>query len=303
MNPFDLTAGAGGERIAVVTVVHGRHDHLALQHRSLGRSAVLLDDWVVVAMDDPWPARWRTGFPPTPHVVPVAGTEQGLPLAAARNLGARTAIRRGADLLVFLDVDCLASPGLALAYAAASRRPESTDALLCGPVAYLPPPPPGGYDLRTVGDLGLPHPSRPAPLPGTVELDPDGHRLFWSLSFALTPATWERIGGFDEAYVGYGGEDTDFAQRAAAAGVPVAWVGGARAAHQHHPTQDPPVQHLHDIVRNARLFHDRWGWWPMEGWLGAFAEQGLVHWEGDTLELVPEPAGVGLEMPTSSSES
>ena len=89
MNPFDLTAGAGGERIAVVTVVHGRHDHLALQHRSLGRSAVLLDDWVVVAMDDPWPARWRTGFPPTPHVVPVAGTEQGLPLAAARNLGAR----------------------------------------------------------------------------------------------------------------------------------------------------------------------------------------------------------------------
>lgn len=274
-------------RIAVVTVVHGRHDHLQLQHRSLGRSAVLLDDWVVVAMDDPWPARWRTGFPPTPHVVETGAGDTGLPLAAARNLGARTALERGADLLVFLDVDCLASPGLALAYDVASRRPESSGALLCGPVSYLPPAPPGGYDLRSVAELSTPHRSRPAPPPGTVELDPQGHRLFWSLSFALTPATWRRIGGFDEAYVGYGGEDTDFAQRAAAAGVPIAWVGGARAAHQHHPTQDPPVQHLHDIVRNARVFHDRWGWWPMEGWLDAFVRRGLVRAVDDDYRVVP----------------
>jgi GT2 family glycosyltransferase len=264
-------------RIAVVTVVHGRHHHLQAQQRSLARSAVLVDDYVVVAMDDPWPARWRTTFPPAPHVVEIDGTADGLPLAAARNLGARTAIGRGADLLVFLDVDCLASPGLALAYDQASRRPGCGDALLCGPVAYLPPAPPGGYDLHTVESLGAPHPSRPAPLPGAVELDPEGHRLFWSLSFAVTPATWDRVGGFDEAYVGYGGEDTDFAQRAAAAGVPVAWVGGARASHQHHPTQDPPVQHVADIVRNGRLFRDRWGWWPMEGWISAFAALGLVR--------------------------
>ncbi|GAA0201188.1 glycosyltransferase [Cytobacillus oceanisediminis] len=276
-----MNLDAAAPRIAVVTVAHGRHDHLQLQHRSLGRSAVLLDDWIVVAMDDPWPARWRTGFPPTPHVVETDASDAGLPLAAARNLGARTALERGADLLVFLDVDCLASPGLALAYDVASRRPDCDGALLCGPVAYLPPAPRGGYDLRSVAELGRPHRSRPAPPPGTVDLDPHGHRLFWSLSFAVTAATWGRIGGFDEAYVGYGGEDTDFAQRAAAAGVPIAWVGGARAAHQHHPTQDPPVQHLHDIVRNAHVFHARWGWWPMEGWLDAFVQRGLVHADDD----------------------
>lgn len=265
-------------RVAVVTVVHGRHDHLRLQHRSLGRSAVLPDDWVVVAVDDPWPrGRWRTAFAPSPRVVELDTTPHGLPLAAARNIGARTALERGADLLVFLDVDCLASPGLTLAYDTASRRPESAGALLCGPVSYLPPPPAGGYDLRSVGELAEPHPSRPAPPPGEVLLDPDGHRLFWSLSFALTRPTWERIGGFDETYVGYGGEDTDFGQRAAAVGVPVAWVGGARASHQHHPTQDPPVQHVDDIVRNGRFFRDRWGWWPMEGWLDAFVDQGLVE--------------------------
>ncbi len=202
-------------------------------------------------------------------------------VAAARNLGARTAIERGADLVVFLDVDCLASPGLVLAYEEASRRPLAEDAVLCGPVSYLHPPPAGGYDLHTVHALATPHAARPCPFPGDVVVDTDGHDLFWSLSFALTPQTWERVGGFDEAYAGYGAEDTDFGQRAAAAGVPLAWVGGARASHQHHPTQTPPVQHLYDVLRNGRLFRDRWGRWPMQGWLDAFEEQGLVRRTGD----------------------
>ena len=38
----------------------------------------------------------------------------------------------------------------------------------------------------------------------------DEYRLFWSLSFAVTGDV-VRVGGFDEAYEGYGGEDTDFA--------------------------------------------------------------------------------------------
>jgi hypothetical protein len=32
-----------------------------------------------------------------------------------------------------------------------------------------------------------------------------------------------------------------------------------------------------DIVRNGRLFRDRWGWWPMEGWISSFAALGLVR--------------------------
>lgn len=266
----------GPGRVAVVTVVHGRHRHLWLQQRSLAEGAVPPDDHVVVAMDDPraawWPAPGRR-----PHVVHLPRTDERLPLAAARNLGARTAIERGADLLLFLDVDCIASPGLVLAYEEASRRPLTEDAVLCGPVSYLPPPPAGGYDLHTVHALATPHAARPCPCPGDVVVDTDGHDLFWSLSFALTPQTWERVGGFDEAYAGYGAEDTDFGQRAAAAGVPLAWVGGARASHQHHPTQTPPVQHLDDVLHNGRLFRDRWGRWPMQGWLDAFEEQGLVR--------------------------
>jgi GT2 family glycosyltransferase len=109
--------------------------------------------------------------------------------------------------------------------------------------------------------------------------------LFWSLAFAVTPATHARIGGFDPGYEGYGAEDTDYAFRARAAGVPLTWVGGAWAHHQHHPVSHPPVEHLADIVRNARRFRWRWGRWPMEGWLAAFARDGLVAWDPDGTRL------------------
>ena len=36
------------------------------------------------------------------------------------------------------------------------------------------------------------------------------------------------------------------------------------------------MQHLESILRNATLFHRRWGEWPMPGWLEEFERQGLV---------------------------
>ena len=81
--------------------------------------------------------------------------------------------------------------------------------------------------------------------------------------FALTSPVWQRIGGFCTEYTGYGGEDTDYAQKAAAEKITMRWVGGAHAFHQFHPISEPPIEHLADIVANAALFHRRWGWWPM----------------------------------------
>jgi GT2 family glycosyltransferase len=106
------------------------------------------------------------------------------------------------------------------------------------------------------------------------------YELFWSLSFAVTAAVWQRIGGFCTDYTGYGAEDTDFAQKAAAASITMRWVGGAHAYHQFHATSDPPTQHLRDIVMNAIVFHRRWGWWPMRGWLDAFEALGLISRDG-----------------------
>jgi GT2 family glycosyltransferase len=263
--------------LAVVTIVHGRHDHLALQEAGLLRSTRLPDVHVVVAMDDPAIAD-LAGRDPFPRRVIHVPRENGhLPLARARNIGAQTAIAGGATVLVFLDVDCIPGPGLVRAYEDAAIHPATSRDLLCGPVSYLPPPPPGGYPLDDLPSLGEPHAARPLPPPGTVERSREGYELFWSLSFAVASDTWFDIGGFDEAYLGYGGEDTDFALRAQAAGTVLAWVRDAEAFHQHHPVSSPPLEHVDDIVRNARLFHERWGTWPMGGWLDEFERRGLVR--------------------------
>lgn len=272
----------------VVTVVHGRHDHLAHQRELLAAGRVRPAAHVVVRMDDDVEVAIPGGVDTTWVDVPV-GTG-GLPLAAARNAGARESLRQGADLLVFLDVDCLPGPDLVGTYEEAAEI--MPDAVLCGPVSYLPPPPPEGYDLAHLSSAVDPHPARPAPSPGDVTRS-DAHDLFWSLSFATTPATWQRCGGFDEAYVGYGGEDTDFGQRARAAGVDLAWVGGADAFHQHHPVSRPPVEHVDDILRNGALFHARWGWWPMAGWLGEMEQLGLVRRQGEGWVRVDSVVGAG----------
>jgi hypothetical protein len=40
------------------------------------------------------------------------------------------------------------------------------------------------------------------------------------------------------------------------------------------------VRHLDDILRNGALFAERWGWWPMQGWLDEFQSMGLVRSDG-----------------------
>ena len=156
------------------------------------------------------------------------------------------------------------------------------DAVLAGPVTYLPPGS-DASDRSALQRATAPHAARPNPPDRTTQMAAaDEYPLFWSLSFAMTVATWQRIGGFDEAYEGYGGEDTDFAFTLRNRGVPLVWVGGAHAYHQHHPTSSPPWQHLDDILRNGARFAQRWGEWPMTGWLRAFAEEGAVKWDGSS---------------------
>lgn len=258
-------------RIAVITAAAGRHAHLRMQRAGLLAGELQPDRHVIVAMGD---RELRAAVPapgPPPLVRYLPANRRRLPLSAARNLGARAALADGAELLVFLDVDCIPGEHLIERYAQACAVPRR---LASGPVAYLPPPPEQGYRLDELA--GSPaHPARPVPADDEIVTGGD-HALFWSLSFALTAATWKRIGGFCEQYVGYGGEDTDFGQLARRAGADHVWVGGAWAYHQHHESHDPPLDHVHDIVRNAQIFERRWGWTPMQGWLREFEQRGLV---------------------------
>lgn len=277
--------------VGVVTIAHGRRDHLEGQHRSLAAGSRLPDHYLVVAMDDESIEPCTRGGlrREVVHIPAEPGGE--LPLATARNRGVAELLRRAVDVVVLLDVDCLAGVDLVAAYAQVVT--QHPDQIWSGPVTYLPPPPATGYPVADPAALASwddPHPARPAPAPGELVWAGDAD-LFWSLSFAIAPASWTATGGFCEDYVGYGGEDTDFAQSALAAGVGLGWVGGARAFHQHHPVSSPPVEHLQAILRNGRIFHRRWGRWPMTGWLEEFESRGLVCHVGDDWSAADQVTG------------
>ena len=263
----------------VITLVHGRSAHLANLIQGLELSSVVPQALWVVHMNEAPGAFASHLFPINTLQIDEPG---GLPLAKARN--SVSAIDPMAPW-VFLDVDCIPAHDLLAQYRdALQARPE---ALHLGQVRYLPEGANGpGWSEATLYALGVEHPLARFRLgPGSVV----PHHLFWSLNFACTGQVLARIGGFDEGYQGYGGEDTDFAFRARREGVKI-YDTAAMAFHQYHATYDPPLNHFADIVANARRFHSRWGVWPMEGWLRAFCEQGLLHWTDDRLEIIQAPA-------------
>jgi GT2 family glycosyltransferase len=270
--------------LSVLTLVKNRGEHLAQTIEGLRRSEVAPMELIIVDMASEPPAKpMNTPFPT--RIVRLETS--GLPLAAARNAAAKAA---QGDILLFLDVDCIPMRGL---IDAIGRACSSRDALICAPVRYLGPKDARGEwtetDLlsRSVG-----HPVRDFPATGLRMEDNPG--LFWSLVFAVRRETFFKLGGFDEAFTGYGGEDTDFGFRAREAQVPLLFMGGAGVFHQFHDAFDPPFQHFRDILRNARVFRDKWGQWPMPGWLASFEQAGLIALGENRITLLREPSAEQL---------
>ncbi|WP_176475091.1 glycosyltransferase family 2 protein [Dietzia natronolimnaea] len=202
-----------------------------------------------------------------------------LPVARCRNAGGDRAVETGAELIIFLDVDCMPGPDLGSRYA---DLPPDTVGM--GPVTYLPESV-GAPDPAELAGLTDPHPARPFPEHGLQRLEAGEFGMFWSLSFALHAALWTRLrrefGGFDEHYTGYGAEDTDFGRRLLYRRIPVVLVAGAHAYHRWHPVSSPPVEHLQDLLRNGAHYAERWGEWPAPGWFEEFERRGLVRRDGD----------------------
>jgi hypothetical protein len=265
--------------VKVITLVHGRATHLANLIQGLESSSLVPEGLWIVHMNEPQGEFSSRVFPI--HTLQI-NELAGLPLAKARN--SVTAIDPDAHW-VFLDVDCIPVHDLLAHYRDGLQ--EQPDALHMGQVRYLPE---GancdGWNEATLYEHGVEHPlAKYRNGPGSTL----PHHLFWSLNFACTGSTFARIGGFDGDYQGYGGEDTDFAFRARHEGVELL-DNPAMAFHQYHATYDPPLNHFADIVVNAQRFHSRWGVWPMEGWLGAFRELGLLDWTDERLEVIQAPS-------------
>ncbi|UUR08110.1 glycosyltransferase family 2 protein [Sphingomonas glaciei] len=278
--------------ISVCTLGSGRASHLRNLVEALARSHTMPAELVIgVMQDEPYdlPA---TPFPIRQHVL---GSGK-LTLAAARNRAAHEAAH---ERLVFLDIDCIPDPDLVADYDA---RMDLADGILMGEVLYLPKgATDGGLDFDHFAGLGVKHSERSGP-PDTPLGSCTDYRCFWSLNFAMRRSAFLRLGGFDEAYVGYGGEDTDFGRTAAEAGLTFHWTRGARAYHQYHAHHMPPVHHLDSVLANAHRFRDKWGHVTMDHWLKAFTLMGLVERHGDDFVRVRATAEADLALTRQQSD-
>lgn len=252
--------------LSVCTLAHGRADHLTNLVHGLNAQTVRPRELVISVMQSERYDLPATEFP----VRQILLGGDGIPLAAARNIAARAAV---SDRLAFLDVDCIPDPGLVADY---DRLLGMTNAVLMGEVLYLPKgATENGIDFAQFFAAGVKHSDRAGPPDADLGSCTD-YRCFWSLNFAMHKTDFLEIGGFDERYVGYGGEDTDFGRMVAAAGGAFNWCRGARAYHQYHPHHMPPVHHIDSVIANAARFRDKWGHFTMEHWLRAFTLMGLI---------------------------
>ncbi|WP_062008083.1 glycosyltransferase [Streptomyces hygroscopicus] len=187
----------------------------------------------------------------------------GYRVASARNGGARLA---SAPLLAFLDTGVLAGPQYVEAVLAAHAAPAPAQVVFGYSYGYDPQNPrpelhtlvadfPPEEVVRRVAGASWFEDMR---LPEFAAVDFDLSRMhmpwlfFWTLNVSMPTAVFWRVGGFDEDFTGWGGEDIELGYRLHQHGIPMTvsrecW--GIEAPHER--TQDANVSTL---LRNCDLF-------------------------------------------------
>jgi len=223
-NRWDLLDGLVPDPLPAVSVVVAHYRQQAELDRTLAalarqdHPAELLE---VVVVDD--------GSPEAPRVPAgvrlVVQADEGFRLSAARNLGVRSST---GEVLCFLDADTAPEPGWVTAMsrlpALASeavvvgrrRHADFTGVAVGAPVEQEGPrhelPAPRWLDEAYRGSRDL------------LDADDRSYRHVIGAVLACSRSFLETVGGFDEDFTTYGGEDWEWAWRA--------WRGGALLAHE-----------------------------------------------------------------------
>ena len=214
-------------RVSVVVPTYDRSAMLRQTLKQLTRQSIPADEFEVIVSDDGSTDDTKSvvdEFSDRLHISYTFQEDLGFRAATARNQGARLA---SAPLLVFLDTGALPGPGfleehlrahgdlfppkLCIGYAYGynpeepmsgheeildTLTPEDTVAHFAGTPEFL--------DLRhdelARTDFSLPRRTMP-------------WSLTWSINISVSTATFRAAGGFDDEFVGWGGEDIELAYR------------------------------------------------------------------------------------------
>ncbi len=237
-NRWDLVPTGGPQRSVSVVVTHFEQQAgLDRTLAALGRQTRMPDE-VVVADDG---SRRAPSVPPGVRVV--RQEDRGFRAAAARNLG--VAATTG-DVLVLLDADTHPEPGFVEQMVALPevlpealvvgrrRHADLSGAAVDAPVEDVAPPlelPEPGW-LRDAYDRTR----------DLLDADGSGHRFVISAVLACTRWWYDEIGGFDESFRSYGGEDWELAHRS--------WTAGGVLAHRRDAVAWHDGPHAGDRPRN-----------------------------------------------------
>ncbi|MGO2279194.1 MULTISPECIES: glycosyltransferase family 2 protein [unclassified Psychrobacter] len=297
--------------MTVITTCYGRNRHLYNLLSSLENSSVKPAE-VIIVNDDADPnrlAEFSLNIVKLPTTVKSAindGDDTNtteFDIGHNRNLGTLQATH---DMLIFLDVDCVVAPTfIEHMYKKLLQHPN---ALLMGQPRYLTRPLTEKENalLKTnhlpfsfLDELSVYNPYRynfdeadsnqarteQAGIKQTAIKKTDDYGAFWSLCFAIKRQTFDKVGGFDTQYTGYGAEDTDFAFTARRLDIDF-YLTADIAYHQQHSVYRPPLNHLNSIIINANRFYQKWHCWPMAGWLSQFSDMGLIDWIEEQSSLI-----------------
>jgi GT2 family glycosyltransferase len=238
-NRWDLLDGMSPARPPSVSVVIPHFNAQRQLDRllfALSRQTHPLTQLDVIVADDGSSEPPVVRAPAGLRVRVVGQADAGFRAAAARNLGAATAT---GEVLCFLDVDTVPEPGYLQAL---TRLPAlAPDALVTGRRRH--------GDLAAMSDelyerwLGA---AGPGPTELTepqwlterhersgnlLRLGPDSYRFVLSAVLGCSRALFNELGGFDDTFIHYGGEDWEFAHRALSAAAVLAHVPDAVAWH------------------------------------------------------------------------
>ncbi|MES1964291.1 glycosyltransferase [Psychrobacter sp. AH5] len=321
--------------VSVITTCYGRNRHLYNLLSSLANGSMRPQE-VIIVNDDADPEHLAQ-YPlhivqvPTAQADLIANSQQGavsknkntakktgFDIGYNRNLGAAKASH---EALIFLDVDCIVSTTFIEQLTA--KLQAYPDALLMGQPLYLTRPLTATESLQLqqsdlsnaeLNAFAVTNPYRHNLVKKAVEQASkiasdtlnknhkdmertQDYGAFWSLCFAISQTQFQRLGGFDTHYVGYGAEDTDFAFMARALDIEF-YLTDDVVYHQQHSVYRPPLNHLASIVINANRFYDKWQHWPMGGWLEEFAQMQIIDWDAQQqtpIAIIRQPSVSEIE--------